>query len=249
MVFSDYAQFYDLYYKKKDYAGEVDFVLGLAARFGTNPVSVLDMGCGTGRHMEEFIKRGTICDGFDISLEMLTQARERLAGTDAILTEGNLISFENGKRYDLVVAMFAVMGYLTENDQILAGLRTPFKHLRPAGLFIFDGWFGPAVFVQQPEERRHEYFENKDLVERKAVPLLDPVNQTVNIEYQIVHKRAGNVIKQVSEKHVMRFMFIREMEMAMKNVGFELVYYCPFMKPDKSLTTEDWNVSFVARKK
>ena len=71
MVFSDYAHFYDLYYESKDYAGEVDFVLELAGRFGSKPKTILDMGCGTGRHIEEFIKREIKCDGFDLSPEML----------------------------------------------------------------------------------------------------------------------------------------------------------------------------------
>lgn len=249
MIFSDYAHFYDLYYSEKDYPAEVDFVLKLASRAGIKPRTLLDMGCGTGRHIEEFAKLGIKCDGFDLSPEMLTQARQRLAGKDVMLIEGDLTSFDNGKKYDLVIAMFAVMGYLTENGQLFAGLRTALKHLNPEGIFVFDGWFGPSVLINQPEERRHQYANEDNIIERNAVPYLDPINQTVTIDYQVIQKKAGDIIKQISEKHVMRFMFIREMEMAMKNVGLELVYYCPFMEPDKKLTTADWNVSFVARKK
>jgi SAM-dependent methyltransferase len=249
MVFNDYAHFYDLYYTNKDYSGEVDFVLNLASRFETSPKTLLDMGCGTGRHIEEFIKRGIKCDGFDLSTEMLAQAKQRLADKNLLLEEGNLMSFNNGKQYDLVVAMFAVMGYLAENEQMLAGLRTAAKHLSPKGLFIFDGWFGPAVLIQQPEERRHEYIEKKDSVERNAIPFLDPINQTVTIDYQIIHKRSGRIIKQTAEKHIMRFMFVKEMQLAMDSAGLELIYSCPFMEPHKKLTTADWNVSFVARKK
>lgn len=156
MAFSEYSTFYDLYYARKDYAAEVDFVLELASRFGANPQNLLDMGCGTGRHLEEFVKRGLKCDGFDLSAEMLSQARERLPRTGVGLSEGNIIDFENGEQYDLVVAMFAVMGYLPDNARLIAGLRTAQKHLRPEGVFIFDGWFGPAVLAQKPEERCHE---------------------------------------------------------------------------------------------
>lgn len=37
MVFTEYSDFYDLYYADKDYAAEADFVLELASRFGANP--------------------------------------------------------------------------------------------------------------------------------------------------------------------------------------------------------------------
>lgn len=139
MAFSEYSDYYDLYYAEKDYAAEADFVLELASRFGVKPQNLLDMGCGTGRHLVEFVKRGLKCDGFDLSTEMPSQASKRLAGTDVDLSEGNITNFENGKQYDLVVAMFAVMGYLIDNEHLLAGLHTARKHLRPEGVFIFDG--------------------------------------------------------------------------------------------------------------
>lgn len=43
MVFSEYSDFYDLYYADKDYAAEADFILELAARFGDTPKTLLDM--------------------------------------------------------------------------------------------------------------------------------------------------------------------------------------------------------------
>ena len=162
MAFSEYSHYYDLYYADKDYAAEVDFVLDLAARFGNTPKTLLDMGCGTGRHMAEFIKRGLKCDGFDLSSEMLSHARKRLAGKGANLSQGNLTDFENGKEYDLVVSMFAVMGYLIDNHDLVSGLKTAAKHLCPKGIFIFDGWFGPAVLSQGPEKRRHQYKKGLD---------------------------------------------------------------------------------------
>jgi ubiquinone/menaquinone biosynthesis C-methylase UbiE len=105
MAFSEYSDYYDLYYARKDYAAEADFVLKLASRLGVKPQTLLDMGCGTGRHLEEFVKRGLKCDGFDLSTEMLSQASKRLAGTDVGLSEGNITDFGNRKQYDLVVAI------------------------------------------------------------------------------------------------------------------------------------------------
>ena len=248
MAFSEYSDYYDLYYARKDYAAEVDFVLELATRFGVAPKTLLDMGCGTGRHLEEFVKRGLKCDGFDLSTEMLSQAGKRLAGTDVDLSEGNITDFENGKQYDLVVAMFAVMGYLIDNEHLLAGLRTAQKHLRPGGLFIFDGWFGPAVLAQQPEERFHEYQDGQDTVVRKVTPFLDAIRQTVTVHYHVSINRNGRIIKQIEEDHIMRYLFVQEMAFFMQSAGFKLVHYCPFLEPDRQLSTNTWNITFVAQR-
>ena len=248
MSFSEYSDYYDLYYADKDYSAEADFVLELASRFGVKPRTLLDMGCGTGRHLEEFVKRGLKCDGFDLSAEMLSQCRKRLAGVGVELLEGNIIDFENSKQYDLVVSMFAAMGYLSENDHVIAGLHTARKHLRPGGIFIFDGWFGPAVLVQKPEERLHKYHDGEDTVVRKVIPSLDPIRQTVTVHYDVSVSRNGQIIKQIEEDQVMRFMFVQEMALFMEMTDLKLVYYCPFLEADNDLSPDTWNVIFVACK-
>ena len=249
MVFNNYAKHYDLYYSSKDYSGEVDFVLNLARRFGLQPKTILDMGCGTGRHLFELARLGMKGDGFDLSREMLQKARTRLAGLDIEVAEGDLRTFRNGKRYDLVLAMFAVMGYLTTNDDLLAGCKTACKHLGQGGLFIFDGWFGPAVLAQQPEERTHQYKIGNQTVVRKGTPSLDPMEQIVTVHYEI-SSEDGNVIEpSAAEDHRMRFMFVQEMKLVMQASGLDLLYACPFMDLDGKITTETWNVTFVARSK
>lgn len=247
MVFSEYAHFYDVYYADKDYGAEADFVLGLASRFTAAPKTLLDMGCGTGRHLAEFVKRGLACDGFDLSEDMLAQARQRLSGKPVGLAQANLTNFENSKQYDLVVSMFAVMGYLVKNEDLVAGLRTARKHLLPSGVFIFDNWFGPAVLAQKPEERRHEYKDGDRTIVRAVTPNLDPVGQNVTVNYEISVLRNGQIEKHTRETHCMRFMFIQEMALAMQAAGLELVHACPFMRPDDTLGTDSWNVAFVAR--
>ena len=248
MVFEEYAGFYDLYYADKDYAAEVDFVLRLVKRFNCSPGSVLDMGCGTGRHIAEFLKHGLKCDGFDLSRDMLARAKERLAGEDVSLIHAGLADFSNDKQYDLIVSMFAVMGYLTENSELLAGLKTAGKHLASDGVLVFDGWFGPAVLAGRPEERRHEYPDGEDLVVRTASPTLDPVAQLVDVRYEIAVERDGSVRKRIAENHRMRFMFVREMAAFMQQAGLEMIHACPFLEPEEELTTETWNVCFVAKK-
>ena len=249
MVFSEYAHFYDLFYADKNYAAETEFILELSSTFGLMPKTLLDMGCGTGKHLDEFVKRHVKCDGFDKSTEMLVQARKRLSEKNVTLTEANLTDFKNGKSYDLVVAMFSAFGYLVDNNQLLSGLRTAYKHLLPGGLFIFDGWFGPAVLTQKPEQREHEYQYGQYTIVRKATPALDLINQIVTIHYEIIIRRENRILKRINEDHHVRFMFIQEMAIAMEYCGLELIHYCPFMVPDGKLTADTWNITFIARRK
>lgn len=246
MVFEEYADFYDLYYENKDYGAEADFVLRLAGRFGGKIGTLLDMGCGTGRHIEMFLRRGVTCDGFDRSKHMLDKAACRLAGKPARLNLGDLTRYDGGRTYDVVVSMFAVMGYLVSNEDMVAGLKTARRHLREGGVFVFDGWFGPAVLAQQPEVRTHEHASGGVRVCRKAVPALDPVAQKVTVRFEVSVTRDGAEAKHFAEVHEMRMMFVQEMRLLMESAGLKLAYVCPFMEEDGTLSTATWNVCFVA---
>jgi SAM-dependent methyltransferase len=246
-VFTKYAQFYDTYYAQKNYEAEAGFVLDVAGRFGPPPGSVLDMGCGTGRHITEFLKRGLRCEGFDQSSGMLDQACQRLAGQEVRLSQANLTTFHSAKTYDLVVSLFAVIGYLVRNSDLIAGFRTARRHLNPGGVFVFDGWFGPAVLDQRPEYRRHEYRRDGELVVREATPTLDLCRQTVTVQYDLEISNDGRVLQHISEEHCMRLMFVQEIALAAEAAGLEIVHCCPFMEPDGQPNSKTWNVCFVAR--
>lgn len=70
-VFGDYARYYNVLYRDKDYSGETTFILNCLKRYGSCPTTLLDLGCGTGRHALEMSKRGISATGVDISTTML----------------------------------------------------------------------------------------------------------------------------------------------------------------------------------
>ena len=66
-VFDAYARYYDLVNKDKDYLAETQYVASLIERYGDERSSLLDIGCGTGRHAELFSDSGFNVVGLDRS--------------------------------------------------------------------------------------------------------------------------------------------------------------------------------------
>ena len=93
-VFKDYARYYDLLYRDKDYAGEAEFVNSLIGKYTTDTKSILELGCGTGGHAEYLAKLGYTVHGIDISKDMLQMAESRHAKFSQSLK--NKIKFEIG---------------------------------------------------------------------------------------------------------------------------------------------------------
>ncbi len=75
---------------------------GLRMHPPTEGMTVLDVGCGTGAHLEAYVDAGATCTGIDASPAMLGQARTRL-GDRAELIHGDAsgMPFDDGS-FDLI---------------------------------------------------------------------------------------------------------------------------------------------------
>ena len=139
-TFGAYSRYYDLLYKSKDYATEVEYVSGIINRHASDARRLLDLGCGTGIHACAFAKAGYRVTAIDRSEEMLEQARERAkreldsdAPGSIEFIRGDIRDFGLSRLFDVVVALFHVISYLPKNDDLDAAFtRTP-RTPRPEG--------------------------------------------------------------------------------------------------------------------
>src|SRR6185437_4953180 len=176
---SSYAAQYDHFYEGKDYRGECDLIEAAFRRFGAKPVSLLDVGCGTGRHLIELARRGYRASGVDLSASMLDRAREAAAkdlpaDNQPELLCGDARDFDFQRTFDSAIMMFAVIGYLTGNDDVVAGLRNIRRHLDPGALFVCDFWYGPSVLTIRPSDRMRVLDRDGEQVIRATSTTLDP---------------------------------------------------------------------------
>jgi SAM-dependent methyltransferase len=251
VVFGEYASFYDALYRDKDYQAECDYLATTFARFEARATrTILDLGCGTGNHDLPLTRMGYQVEGVDRSEEMVTQARSKAvtAGLDAEFLTGDVRDFNLSRAFDAVISMFAVISYQCTNEDLLGMMRTARRHLEPGGLFVFDGWFGPAVLMDRPvESSKVVQGENGEIIERHASPVLDVVGHTVEVRYRVTRRRDGSVVETIAEAHKMRFLFPQEIALMLEWAGFDLLAMGPFMDLDGVLSGETWNLSVVAR--
>ena len=74
-VFADYARYYDLLYRDKDYAAEAEYVAGLIRKFHPSARSILELGSGTGIHAGLLAKKGCEVTSVDLSPDIVNIAR------------------------------------------------------------------------------------------------------------------------------------------------------------------------------
>ena len=95
---------------------------------------VLDVGCGIGKHLAEFLSGGWDISGIDCSQEILDCAKEYL-GEKANLMLGDFMEYEFNKKYDLVFHIGVVEHYL-EKEERLSFLKKMLELVKDGGYMI-----------------------------------------------------------------------------------------------------------------
>jgi SAM-dependent methyltransferase len=247
-----YAGWYDTLYSEKDYAGECAFLQELFKRRGVTPKAIIDLGCGTGGHALLLAQRGYAVTAVDRSAAMLQTGRDKAAraGLSVDFRQEDITRLGWRESFAAAIAMFAVAGYLAEDQEMEDFLAGVWRGLRPGGIFIFDGWYGPGVLRERPAPRRLEIpLKDGGVLLRSAEPRLDVQAQTVEIHYRLQQIRAGTVVAESEERHLMRFFFPRELHALLRQAGFADVSLHPLGEPDQPLQEQHWHFYAVAAKR
>jgi SAM-dependent methyltransferase len=126
----------------KNTLAEVDFLI---ERLGLAPgMTVLDVGCGTGRHAVELARRGLAVTGIDISAGMLAEAQKaaEAAGVGVTWRRADATAFTADRQYDAAICLCeGAFGLLRGQDdaieQPMAILKNVAAALKPRAKCLF----------------------------------------------------------------------------------------------------------------
>jgi SAM-dependent methyltransferase len=141
----DVARGYDAYLSGVSLC---DVDLAFVARHCPTQGRLLDLGCGTGRLLIEFARRGYWTLGVDLSAEMLAVADEKAAacGLAVERLQANLTQLDclADKTFDYAACLFSTLGMVIGAEQRRRVVAHAARLLRPGGKFILhvhNRWF------------------------------------------------------------------------------------------------------------
>jgi len=246
-----YANYYDLIYRDKDYGRECEYLETLFSKYGNaKPHTILDIGCGTGKHSRLLAKRGYTVTGIDASKPMLTRAEDE-ASIDG-LERVHFFHMDMRKivlptSFDAAISMFSAINYLLSLEDLGNMLKGVRRHLRPGGLFVFDFWNGLAVLNIRPEQRVKVVRQGNFVIVRTVTPELNFENQIIVNQYLCFVFRKNRLLDEFNETHHLRFHFPEEITHLLTETGFVNLDFLPFLSTTPRISDLDWNLVGVAR--
>ncbi len=182
---------------------------------------ILDVGCGTGRHVIPLVREGYDVTGLDNSAGMIEECHKKLdrRGLDADLHEQDLGALDYDSDFDAVLCMNSVVCFLLETERIVSALRGFRRALRPGGVLLLDNWnffaqlgrFGyPYQDVRGNEAVRIEYEDYHWLDDFTSI-------YHVEITARVTERDRSYEIRW---EEALRAMTVGETEMYLKEAGF-----------------------------
>lgn len=234
----EYSRMYDLLYRSKPYKDELEFVLskvGLPIPLVSQ--NVLDIGCGSGRHLEFVATAGRVT-GVDQSESMLAHAATRVPGAELVCCTAD--QFDGRSDYDLVYSIFHVVNYMVANVDLFSFFECMARSLNGRGRGFIDFWNRAAWIHSLPEVRSVHGSGDQIAFSRTSKPTtIDEQTGYVRIEIETFVSTDDQPYERFVEHHEMRAYTDFELELAAMQAGLKVEAKGGW-NSDGALSSESW---------
>ncbi|WP_077618876.1 class I SAM-dependent DNA methyltransferase [Bacillus sinesaloumensis] len=141
MSYGEFAYIYDDLMRDVDYNQWITFFKKKAARLKkSQPLRVLDIGCGTGEIAIQLAKEGYEVVGVDLSEDMLAVANNKAieAGVSVEFYQQDMVEISGFAPFDIVLIFCDSLNYLQTEEDVQRTLQNVYELVFPDGIFLFD---------------------------------------------------------------------------------------------------------------
>jgi SAM-dependent methyltransferase len=165
---------------------ELDFLEFAFRTHATHKVrDVLDVACGSGRHVLGLAHRGYKCTGQDYTPEQVKTAKTRAKreGVSIKLLQGDATRLKYESEFDAALALY-ILFLLPDDDSVLSCLRQVHRALKPGGIMVcnianpfYEGenWFS-LKSIQQGHYFNEVHVPNMRYISVDRVQDFDPLH-------------------------------------------------------------------------
>ncbi len=203
-----WEMFYECMFDEDSFKQAQEQVPDLLSLVPTDVNSVLDLGCGPGRHCLALAKMGYDVTGVDTSGFLLSRAREKASTSNLPIKfiRANMLDFSSDAKFDLIVNMFNSFGYFDTQEENQMVLNKSYENLSDNGTLLIDT-VGKETLARTIQPVHLSEYDNGDIrIER---PLLVDNMQVFSNQWMLI--RGDKVFKRDYQHYVYTPMELSQM--------------------------------------
>ena len=132
------SKYYHILYKSRNKNEASNFIQTIISTLSLKSNnSVLDLGCGNGRHSISLSNHFKLVHGIDISSENISLASENKKENLKFFIS-DMRNFDTNTKYDYIFNLFTSFGYFKKNEDNIKVLKSCHYHLNKNGLLFID---------------------------------------------------------------------------------------------------------------
>ena len=132
------SKYYHILYKSRNKNEASDFIKTIISTLSLKSNnSVLDLGCGNGRHSISLSNHFKLVHGIDISSENISLANENKKENLKFFIS-DMRNFDTNTKYEYIFNLFTSFGYFKKNEDNIKVLKSCYYHLNKNGLLFID---------------------------------------------------------------------------------------------------------------
>jgi SAM-dependent methyltransferase len=214
-MFAKSQEFYDVVYSFKDYAKEAEDILTMIRRNSDCGETVLDIACGTGKHLEH-LKTSFKCFGLDVDPGLVEIAQKRNPECEIFLDD--MVTFDVKRRFGVALCLFSSIGYAETPARLEATISRVAAHIEPGGLFIVEPWLHPDKYSTGRLDA--DFIEEANL----KITRMNTTEREANVSVILFHYLVGQgtEISYFIEEHKLGLFTDAEYRSALANGGFRI---------------------------
>ena len=225
-LYHELAEFYfTIEDKHRDISQDAALVRRLLKDKKGTELTLLDLGCGSGEHMNLLSRMNIRCTGIDSSNDMLRIARKRFPDSGRYIN-ADMTAFDCFEEFDAVISLFGSFNYLISDADVDMVCRNSWRALKPGGIGLFEIWNAPPIRAIANKEKNLvsiSHYRGTRIGRERGFSLMpDPERTLVDVFYTYTLSRNG-VIEEVFDRHIMRAFTRDEIEGFITRNGLVMV--------------------------
>lgn len=223
-LYEEFAAYYDRLMAHVDYEGWFRYIFGRWQDYLTvqnmveAPLTLLEIGCGTGKLLLPFVQKNYSIVGLDRSWPMLRELKDKNLSVPVVCGDMCRIPLEGG--FDFIFAVHDTVNYLLSEKELLDFLHEVRRLLAPGGVFLFDITTEYNILQNfDQKEERHRFGKTRVFWSNNYDWLGRVISSYLRFEFGSGKKRE---IKE--ERHHQRIYSEKEIRRLLAESGWRIIW-------------------------